>query len=497
MSTNERKTKVGRRPRSVDGVVRAKAKKPTSPTPIGDSTATTTAPPPKHRRVWLRRGLWVAVPLVGVTSAVWAVGNLYGMHYAIHGANMSVRASRSVVEQQITGSVASYRLRIVDPDGATKSYSFKDMGVRPDIPATVTSLQNRSHSWSARLQWWKPITLRLRLQTDTLGLQKFITEHVSRTVEPAKDAAITVENGEVKLAPGSSGKAYGLTNPTSGVLLAAERLQTTPLRMHEVKVPPAIIASQLSKVRAALEHTLHQKVVIEVGGENTTPQARDIAAWLKLIPDATKKTVLVESNKEAIQTYLDNVAAERFEPPKAQLTNGSATIPGVAGTRVTDTQSAAATITDKLLAAQGVEVHLPVQHTPFRTVSAPLAGRWIVVDTTTKRMYAYQGVNLVKSFLVSAGAPGTPTPVGHYAVYSKYARQTMTGNNVDGSRYVQPNVPWVSYFYRDFAIHGNYWRPASYFGAINSSHGCVGVSTADAAWVYNWAVAGTPVIVHT
>jgi len=72
----------------------------------------------------------------------------------------------------------------------------------------------------------------------------------------------------------------------------------------------------------------------------------------------------------------------------------------------------------------------------------------------------------------------------------------MSGPNTDGSRYVQPNVPWVNYFYRDYAIHGNYWRPTSYFGNVNSSHGCVGLLTNDAAWLYAWAPIGTAVVVH-
>jgi lipoprotein-anchoring transpeptidase ErfK/SrfK len=76
-------------------------------------------------------------------------------------------------------------------------------------------------------------------------------------------------------------------------------------------------------------------------------------------------------------------------------------------------------------------------------------------------------------------------------------KKTMTGPNADGTRYVQPNVPWVNFFYKDYAIHGNYWRPNSYFGNINSSHGCVGVTPGEGAWVYNWAPVGTTVVVHT
>jgi lipoprotein-anchoring transpeptidase ErfK/SrfK len=72
----------------------------------------------------------------------------------------------------------------------------------------------------------------------------------------------------------------------------------------------------------------------------------------------------------------------------------------------------------------------------------------------------------------------------------------MTGYNTNGTTYYQPNVQWVNYFYQADAVHGNYWRPLSYFGNINSSHGCVGVVNSDAEWIYNWAPIGTTVIVH-
>ncbi|NIO43122.1 MAG: L,D-transpeptidase family protein, partial [Burkholderiales bacterium] len=62
-----------------------------------------------------------------------------------------------------------------------------------------------------------------------------------------------------------------------------------------------------------------------------------------------------------------------------------------------------------------------------------------------------------------------------------------------GFNYVLPNVPYVMYFYKDYAIHGTYWH--NNFGTP-MSHGCVNMSTADARWLYNWSSYGTLVNVH-
>jgi lipoprotein-anchoring transpeptidase ErfK/SrfK len=98
--------------------------------------------------------------------------------------------------------------------------------------------------------------------------------------------------------------------------------------------------------------------------------------------------------------------------------------------------------------------------------------------------------------LISSGANGTPTPVGRFKIYAKYGSQDMRGPNTDGSEYFQPAVPYINYFYKDYAIHGNYWRPSNYFGNINSSHGCVGITVSDSKWLYSWTSIGTPVVIH-
>lgn len=99
-------------------------------------------------------------------------------------------------------------------------------------------------------------------------------------------------------------------------------------------------------------------------------------------------------------------------------------------------------------------------------------------------------------FLVTAGAPDTPTVVGEFKIQTKIRKQTMRGLNTDGSSYNVPNVEWVNYFYQDYAIHGNYWRPDSVFGNTNTSHGCVSLKNGGAEWMYNWAPIGTPIITH-
>ena len=115
-------------------------------------------------------------------------------------------------------------------------------------------------------------------------------------------------------------------------------------------------------------------------------------------------------------------------------------------------------------------------------------GRWIDVNLSKQRLTAYQGNTPVFSALISGGLPRTPTVVGRFKVNTK-----LTSTRMRGPGYDLPNVPYTMYFYRGYAIHGTYWH--NNFGRP-MSHGCVNMRTSDAAWLFNWASIGTPVVTH-
>ena len=114
--------------------------------------------------------------------------------------------------------------------------------------------------------------------------------------------------------------------------------------------------------------------------------------------------------------------------------------------------------------------------------------RWIDIDLSEQRLYAYQGSTIVRSFLVSTGTWQTPTPVGRFAVWIKLRYTDMSGPG-----YYLPDVPYTMYFYKDYGIHGTYWH--SNFGTP-MSHGCVNMVTEEAGWLFNWSHLGIVVVVH-
>lgn len=114
--------------------------------------------------------------------------------------------------------------------------------------------------------------------------------------------------------------------------------------------------------------------------------------------------------------------------------------------------------------------------------------RWIDIDLSQQMLYAYQGDQLVNSFLVSTGTYLHPTVLGEYRIYVKYRYTDMAGPG-----YYLPDVPYTMYFYKGYGIHGTYWH--SNFGTP-MSHGCVNMQTDEAGWMFDWASVGTLVNVH-
>lgn len=112
--------------------------------------------------------------------------------------------------------------------------------------------------------------------------------------------------------------------------------------------------------------------------------------------------------------------------------------------------------------------------------------KWIEVDLSEQKTYAWLGDELQNEFIISSGVKWYPTVEGIFRMWIRVPEQTMSGGDrASGSYYSLPNVQWVQYFYRSYAFHGTYWH--NNFGTP-MSHGCVNMTVEDAEWLFNWAM---------
>lgn len=451
----------------------------------------------------LRRHIIVgALGVLLITIVGWAGAGIFLQKIQFGDNLASARQSDSALAGMVSRQAGSYKLTILHPGGEEKKFSLKEMGFQADAEATIAVMRRSRRSFANRLQWWRPMRINLVL-TNNPELNAFIAKHATATIQPAKDAKLSIHEGKVQLTNSTPGRHYGLHGPVETLTNAASSLRSTPLKLEILSTRPAITSRQLAPHQTKLQNMLRQDVVFTLEDREVKVPSADIAKWIEIVPTTLGRGIDINVNGGKVLAYITELTAPFIHPAKPQVeivrSDGSTAVlaKGVNGADVMNKKGVVNNVVQSLLGGIAVREELAIQFAPFKKVKASSYSKWIEVDLTRKRMYAYEKHKLKRSFLVSAGAPETPTVTGQYAIYAKIVQQDMSGLNVDGSSYFQPKVSWVNYFYGNYAVHGNYWRPLSHFGNFNTSHGCVSLPDDEARWIFDWAPIGTPVITHT
>jgi len=120
-------------------------------------------------------------------------------------------------------------------------------------------------------------------------------------------------------------------------------------------------------------------------------------------------------------------------------------------------------------------------------------GKLVLVDLSEQKLYLYNNNDLIKDFIVSSGAPETPTPQGEFKIYGK--------SPLIWSVLYEQYLPYALRFYDDYLIHEVPYGVDAVRDGLDKlgqpvSHGCVRLGIGDAEEVYEWADMGTGVVVR-
>ena len=168
-------------------------------------------------------------------------------------------------------------------------------------------------------------------------------------------------------------------------------------------------------------------------------------------------------------------AVHAFDPPRGRLAPTPADAPAVAMGTLDATTRGALTVYQ---AEHGLpETGAPDAGTWDSVLSSEADGRqnrdpytWVSVsEALPETLKVHRGDRVVFSTPVNTGVPGAETARGIFPIYSRLVSTTMSGTDVDGTKYVVPDVPWVNYFNGGDAVHG--YPRASY--GFPQSNGCV------------------------
>jgi len=136
----------------------------------------------------------------------------------------------------------------------------------------------------------------------------------------------------------------------------------------------------------------------------------------------------------------------------------------------------------------------------------------VVISLYEQAMRVYQNGRLVKAFLVTTGRPERPSPPGTWWVEGKKSPTVFKATVPPTSPYWYPDTPinYAMQYHSDgYFLHDSWWRsdygPGTNFPHQDSSgdsfsafgsHGCVNIAKENAAWLYNFVVVYTTVLIY-
>jgi hypothetical protein len=138
--------------------------------------------------------------------------------------------------------------------------------------------------------------------------------------------------------------------------------------------------------------------------------------------------------------------------------------------------------------------------------------RVVVVSLSEQALRAYDNGKLVKAFQVTTGQPDLPSPPGTWWIEGKKHPTVFKSTAPKGSPEWYPDTPInyaMQYHSNGYFLHDAWWRtqfgPGTNFPhqdpdgdpfAGQGSHGCVNMSTSDAAWLYGFVSVFTRLIIY-
>jgi lipoprotein-anchoring transpeptidase ErfK/SrfK len=281
-------------------------------------------------------------------------------------------------------------------------------------------------------------------------------------------------------------------------VVANPSLSPIKVSLEQAKVGPLITNKAADEAKDILDKWTSEPTKFDVDGETVyTADKGALAFMLDEIPDEHEGVINISLNRESVEKYVTGTlipAINRDPVPSVIITNRENKDTGFIeqGSKGYKISESADTLTANLYdflkggSPATVDVKASVTNNKETRVQ-----RYVHIMLGKYRLELVENGKVIHSFSMYSGAPETPTITGTFQVWYKTPMQTMTGYNIDGTKYIAPDVPWVSYFSGDYAFHGTPYADA--IGNRNQSHGCVNLLVDQAKIAYDFAPIGTEV----
>ncbi|WP_307375500.1 L,D-transpeptidase family protein [Microbacterium sp. W4I20] len=368
-----------------------------------------------------------------------------------------------------------------------------------DLGASIDAAALADQAYTERPMWnlgaWMGDSLPGEITLDAEKATSALRGAVPASFVEPVDASVAFDTASASYVPtpAEAGTGIDVTDLTTAFGAAvADGQKSLDYPGDPAEALPVISDDDAAATAASLNAML-DTVGFYVGEERTVPVSRaGAASWLTVVDEDGQ--LRVQADPQIIQATVDNLPkrVDRAPVNATNIVDSAGTVlraerDGVDGRALDDTSDIAEEFAQQLEGGDGV-YELAVTKTPFETVSL---FRKIEINLSSQRAYLFENNEVVNSWAVSTGLPGTPTPTGNFKVFAHTAMQDM--GCYEGAPYCTENVPWITWFTTNIGFHGTYWH--SNYGQ-RMSHGCVNLPIDLAKYVYDWSPEGLEVAVY-
>jgi lipoprotein-anchoring transpeptidase ErfK/SrfK len=445
-------------------------------------------PAPKRRRLGWKIGAPVGIVTAGAVAASLV---LIAPGTAAAGAQVGWQTpgmAASTISSHLSGMTISLG------DGGP-TVTGAELGASVDAAALADAAFARSPMWNVG-SWFGQVesgAVSLDAAAATAALRDVMPELYS---DPTP-AAVAFAGTGYEVSPAVDGTGIDLDAVTAAIEAGLADGAST-ITVDPVAEP--IAAATTTEMADATVATLTEMIAeagFYAGAERVVPvSAKTLDSWLTVGTDDTG-AFTITADAAAMQTTVDALAAKvNQDAVTAEVLESEAgatlstVVEGQDGRVLGDTAGVARDYAEQLSSGDAAYA-LPVEVTPRETVTTV---RLAEVDLGEQRLYLKENGEVIDTWLISSGREGAITYTGHYSIGWRTPLQDMKGTSRDtGSKYTQPDVPWVMYFNGNQAFHGAYWHDN--FGNQMSA-GCVNMPPALAKKLYDWLPDGGDVWIH-
>jgi lipoprotein-anchoring transpeptidase ErfK/SrfK len=412
-----------------------------------------------------------------------------------------VNLDRRGAADKLAAAAKNQKITIV-VNGTPYSFSAKKLGIERDFSSVLDGAYPPPDTLLDKLMGKKP-SGGLKTYVPRGSLVAAVESQLGQ-YKTTQDASVSVNGGTLSVNPSRPGITINfeqIKNQLASSDLRSELTITAGLTVHnpQILTPAAEAAKKQADVLIAPDYG----AASDLGGTKYESLAIK-ASWLVFTPNPATHTINVSLDSNAAASSMTRLAQSFARPSKAMITlassDGSTTVLDSGQNGIAVDQPSISDGVEHFRTALSshqsytVAIKVSTQPQSVRNLGTSTGGKFVLVDKADFRAYAINNTTVDRTMVVSTGRPGLETPSGHFNILRKTRLVTMTGCNTLVGCWTVPNVPNAEFFTSNGdALHGTYWYIN--WGHQNASHGCVNLHLADAAWLYDWTVVGTDVVI--